>query len=88
MKCKDCKFWDKWEGLDGKGDCRRYPPMIPYGDEETFPVTWENTWCGEFRAKALSTSMPTFDGIRPIHYTNDNKEKTPCSIHKLPVQLS
>lgn len=27
MKCKDCKYWDRWSGLD-KGICERPPSKL------------------------------------------------------------
>lgn len=63
--CAGCRFWNL-ENMDAKtsflvfGECRRYPPTRPSVDPKDavsplldwlWPLTEEDDWCGEFRAK-------------------------------------
>jgi len=56
-KCEDCKFWEE-EG-DGQGWCLRYPPVAITNEQSgvvnlvnNWPLTMEDGWCGEFKAKS------------------------------------
>ncbi len=64
MKCGNCKFWDvleMWSG-DPQGECHRFPPhFFPLMARDykeclsngawILPVTSDDDWCGEFKAK-------------------------------------
>lgn len=53
-KCKDCRFWQRWQGdsevrfPNDNGWCHRFPPVNVCGDW-LLPTTNEDDWCGEFR---------------------------------------
>jgi hypothetical protein len=53
MKCAECKFW---VAEDGKapvvGECHRRAPMPVSSQGLSWPVTLDETFCGEFVAKA------------------------------------
>jgi hypothetical protein len=54
MKCSECEFWvePKWVTRKGLGRCRRYPPSVVVGESSgIWPLTDEEDWCGEYRAK-------------------------------------
>lgn len=58
--CKDCRFWCEQDDPDADkslGECRRYPPTIPWRetsdpactyDPNEFPLVHRDVWCGEF----------------------------------------
>ena len=59
-RCGTCVFWRfgcSTDDFDQKlhpdnyiGDCRRYPPMLPGGTEESeFPLVEAGEWCGEYK---------------------------------------
>ncbi len=54
-QCSNCKYWmvDTYDFDDDSvesdyGFCRRYPPKNQEDDNNGFPVTHKETWCGEF----------------------------------------
>ena len=48
MKCKDCKFFVKYNVLDpNRGCCKRFPP-IRNSNMWSNPAVDFNDWCGEF----------------------------------------
>lgn len=59
-KCENCEFWDRNSGtsFDSHGHtrrpCKRNAPFV-IGDSNMlyprWPMTSENDWCGEFKAK-------------------------------------
>lgn len=61
--CITCKFWDAYDEEPdnvpmAQGDCHRFPPSIPIVDEEikgvqlvTFPIMFDEEWCGEWKAR-------------------------------------
>jgi hypothetical protein len=57
MSCKDCCFWEKYDLEEQPhetpdfGECRRYPPTATSDDQQLWPVTHEDDWCGEFDPK-------------------------------------
>jgi hypothetical protein len=72
--CKTCPYWqethmDPDEGM--KGDCQRYPPLIPYlegdfdDDNASYPITRADQTCGEhpgFPAYIASLKPAEFSG--------------------------
>lgn len=50
MNCKDCHYWEFWEGRDAGapsiGTCRRFPPPR---SASTFVSTAAADWCGEWK---------------------------------------
>ncbi len=48
--CARCQFFAKDAKLNS-GKCRRYPPIVGYG-EFLYPLVAANAWCGEFRRDA------------------------------------
>lgn len=46
--CKNCRYWKHKSG--NYGECRRYAPK-PGDGAAKFPITFEITWCGEFKTK-------------------------------------
>lgn len=55
-KCKNCKFWDKFQG-EHAGLCKRYPPAVfTDGKQDKFwqqPETNNNDQCGEFEQEEI-----------------------------------
>ena len=59
LKCSSCKYWDRKEEMPEMGLCRRHAPRAavasPDGSkvlvETLWPVTKEDTWCGEWDNK-------------------------------------
>jgi len=59
--CLNCKCWNPYDSEPGtlsEGSCRRLPPSVPVNDEyvrETplmsFPITYGEEWCGEWRPR-------------------------------------
>lgn len=53
-KCKNCVYWVIFPDPKPKhivGYCYRYPP-VPISDiTQDCPVTTDDHWCGEFKAK-------------------------------------
>jgi hypothetical protein len=45
--CLKCEFWDQDKTNILQGPCRRYAPR-PYGQDNTWPSTSCDEWCGEF----------------------------------------
>lgn len=53
--CDTCAHAHKLEG--GEIQCRRYPPVFMYEEDETyimFPEVEERLWCAEFKQKLSS----------------------------------
>ena len=51
--CGNCRFW--LGDCGPAGQCRRNPPVVLNEDGECpFPVSWNDQWCGEWRAKGAS----------------------------------
>ena len=63
-RCQTCRFWERstfQTGVATIGTCRRYAPRgplaLPYGpagdlaEVQTFPVTNDDDWCGEYVAR-------------------------------------
>jgi len=48
-KCKNCKFWDKYQNVD-IGECKRHPPSVFTRGVKNwrYPETKNNDECGEF----------------------------------------
>jgi len=49
-RCQYCRFWEQPDPDQGIGYCRRYPPNTKEQEDE-FPVTGINTWCGEYESE-------------------------------------
>lgn len=54
-KCKQCRYWmphiyemDEDHISSEYGECRRFPPRAMGIEEGRFPITHEDSWCGEF----------------------------------------
>ena len=71
MKCNECRYWDlQDEGFVDQEDdyasgiCKRYPPVVVEIDreiqEERWPWTYMDDWCGEFKAKQTNTSIDKY----------------------------
>lgn len=51
--CGNCRFWLGDCGPAGK--CRRNPPVVLNENGKCpFPVSWNDQWCGEWRAKGAT----------------------------------
>lgn len=65
MRCSKCKYWcypDRFMKDPDKmefGQCRRFPPLpvkiSSFDDFPTWPDTWEDNFCGEFKVKERNT---------------------------------
>ena len=49
-RCETCRFWFGVVG-NHKRECRRYPPH-PTAENDYWPYTHKDTWCGEHKEKA------------------------------------
>lgn len=56
--CKNCRFWERGNGIANMGDCRRSAPigvMVADSDADARSWVWPPThgeeWCGEFLSK-------------------------------------
>ena len=58
--CKDCEFFQKFPGGEGKGCCHRYPPTVVSSTKAVggapwlpskLPETSADSFCGEHRPK-------------------------------------
>jgi len=48
--CETCLYFRKRR--ERSGDCRRYPPTIPFGENALqFPAVPFTSWCGEYKPK-------------------------------------
>lgn len=62
--CERCRFWQKYNGSDHMGECRREPPVGKTQDvgamQDVFrakwPVTFHREWCAMFLAHSESTA--------------------------------
>jgi len=53
--CQNCRYWHD-DSEDGKGLCRRYPPVVLWEARDEEVVTWwpethEDYWCGEYEQR-------------------------------------
>ena len=59
MTCDMCKFFKLFAKdicTDGRGECRRFPPVLYSGDKWRTPSVTPIHWCGEFKpAKKIPT---------------------------------
>lgn len=46
-RCETCRFWDKF--IDDRGECRRKSKPDP--PAHSWPNTYDDDWCGEWRSK-------------------------------------
>lgn len=51
--CKTCKFWGvPLEDYANVARCRRYPPQVRSHGVSQYPLTGENSGCGEHQERA------------------------------------
>jgi hypothetical protein len=54
LRCGDCMYWVKRQVHEFGGHCHKYPPTIWENRHGSFPMTGQEDWCGEFRARKNS----------------------------------
>jgi hypothetical protein len=53
--CANCRFFWRVPNAavdDHYGRCRRFPPVRVSQEQDGFPTTYENQWCGEYIGRA------------------------------------
>jgi hypothetical protein len=49
--CKTCRFFESITLKHPWGQCRRFPPMLPYENADYSVISNESDWCGEWAKK-------------------------------------
>ena len=47
-RCETCRFWDHYQNIKGRGCCRIRAP-IGINDDDGWPTTRLDDWCGEWK---------------------------------------
>lgn len=51
QKCDNCRFYKNTDPLHRSGQCYRYPPIVAGWNENRFPSSANDEWCGEWEEK-------------------------------------
>lgn len=75
-RCETCRWWNRERRKDDDkhGECRRFPPTVPYMEEQIiqnqFKALWPDTkprhWCGEWQGKDNETTIKAMQGLRRL----------------------
>jgi hypothetical protein len=55
--CECCKFWERVESFDAKGECHRRAPIVSQQfalPQTTWPLTLHDDYCGDFVKRSQS----------------------------------
>lgn len=46
-ECQTCRYWDRLDGQNPRGECRAHPPRAD-NEGTHWPLTMKHDWCGEW----------------------------------------